>query len=243
MKTLIYAAGILALAASASAQIPSSAISSGDLNGADRWTWTHDRGTPGTSIGRSTYAISSPSLDGLAREFSVSYYHRGGERYHLSFGNDTTSTYFVYDTYVYIEDPSQIGNLELDLNQVLDTGRTVFLATQCAGTSGTWEYTYVVGRRTHWHTSNLACDPSTWTAQTWHHVQIAMHRVGEVVTHDWIGFDGNIQYFQGATGFATKSLGWQRGDLVLNVQPDGASRQNGTIQLYLDQLQVFRWIQ
>lgn len=223
-------------------QIPSNAIVTAPLNTLSGWTWTHDKGTPGTSVGSSTYPISSPSLTGNARKFSVSYWDHGGERYHFSFGHDANATHFVYDTYVYIEDPSQVGNLEMDLNQVLDNGMTVFYATQCSGYTNSWEYTYVSNGSTHWHTSNIACNPRNWAAQKWHHVQIAVHRNSSgVVTHDWISFDGVTQYFNNATGYAGKYIGWAQGDLVLNVQPDGASTGNGQINLYLDKLHVDRW--
>lgn len=242
MKFLIRTCSMILFAASAFGQIPSNAVSSGPLNGSSTWSWTHDTGTPGTSTGSSNYAVSSPSLDSLAREFYVSYYDHGGERYHVGVATDTVATHFVYDTYVYIDDPTQLGNLELDLNQVKSDGGTVFLATQCSGYSKTWEYTYVSSNSTHWHTSNLACNPKTWTAKTWHHVQIAMHRDSAgVVTHDWISFDGKQQYFSNATGYAVKYLGWAKGHITLNVQPDGASVYNGSIRLYLDKLQVFRW--
>ncbi len=242
MKVFNYAVSMLFFAVSAFGQIPSNAVSSGPLNGVSGWTWTHDTGTPGTSTGSSSYPVTNPSLDSRSREFYVSYYDHGGERYHLGVAYDTVATHFVYDTYVYVEDPSQLANLELDLNQVMADGRTVFLATQCSGYSKTWEYTYVTSNQTHWHTSNIACSPKTWTAKTWHHVQIAVHRDSSgVVTHDWIGFDGNIQHFNNATGYATKSLGWAKGHVTLNVQPDGASVYNGSIKLYLDKLQVFRW--
>lgn len=242
MKTFVCAVwAVVFFAATAFGQIPSYAVSSGALDSSSRWTWTHDSGTPGTSTGSSAYPVSSPSLTGAAREFHVSYYDHGGERYHLSFGNNASATHFVYDTYVYIEDPSQVANLEMDLNQVLSTGRTVFLATQCSSYSRSWEYTYVSNGSSHWHTSNLPCNPKTWTAKTWHHVQIGLHRSGEVVTHDWIRLDGKISYFNNATGAAAKSLHWQVGDLVLNVQPDGASSNNGSIKLYMDRLQVLHW--
>ena len=241
MKKIVYAFWITLIAATAFGQIPSNAVSTGDLNSFSRWTWTHDAGTPGTSTGSSTYPVSSPSMSGSAREFYVTYYDHGGERYHLSIGQNT-ALHFVYDTYVYIDDTSQLGNLEMDLNQVLPNGATIFLATQCSGYSKTWEYTYVSSNKTHWHTSNLACNPKSWSSKTWHHVQIAEHLDSSgVVTHDWIGFDGNIQYFQNAVGYAGKYLNWQKGDLVLNLQPDGASSSNGAVKVYLDKLTVYKW--
>jgi hypothetical protein len=225
VKILNCAAWMLAaFAAPVFAQIPSNAISSGQLTGASGWTWTHDTGTPGTSVGSSTYPVSSPSLTGHAREFYVSYWDHGGERYHLSFGHNTTITHMVYDTYVYVEDVS------------------VFLATQCSGYSGTWEYTYVSSGKSHWHTSNVPCNLKYWKPKTWHHIQIAVHRDNSGnVTHDWVNVDGNTQYFKNTTSFAGKYLRWATGDLVLNLQLDGASSNNGQIKVFLDKLQVYRW--
>jgi hypothetical protein len=243
VKILKYAVWMLvAFAAPAFGQIPSNAISSGALAGASGWTWTHDTGTPGTSVGSSSYPISNPSLTGRAREFSVSYWDHGGERYHLSFGHDLTATHMVYDSYVYVEDVTQLANLEMDLYQVLGNGMTVFFATQCSGYSGTWEYTYVSAGKSHWHTSNVPCNLKSWKPKTWHHVEYAVHRDNSGnVTHDWVNVDGNMQYFKYATAFAGKYLGWATGDLVLNLQLDGASADNGRITVFADKLQVYRW--
>ena len=37
----------------------------------------------------------------------MTYSKRGGERWHISFANDSSSTQFVFDTYVYVVNPSQ----------------------------------------------------------------------------------------------------------------------------------------
>jgi hypothetical protein len=222
--------------------IPSNATSSGDLAGASRWQWNHDRGTPGTSIGYSTYPLGNPSLDGQSREFSVSYWHYGGEIYHLTFGNDRYATHFVYDTWIYLVNPDQVQNLELDLNQVMSNGKTVIFGTQCSSISGTWDYAYQTGNRPHWHRSNLPCNPRSWAANKWHHVQIAMHRSSTgVVTHDWVSLDGSTHNFQNATASAALSLGWPAGDLILNMQVDGEYSGRGSIKGYLDKLNVSRY--
>lgn len=79
----------------------------------------------------------------------MTYSARGGERWHISFVKDANATPFVYDTYVSIVDPSQIGNIEMDMNQVMSDGRTVIFGTQCSNCSKTWEHTIVSGS-THW---------------------------------------------------------------------------------------------
>jgi hypothetical protein len=216
-------------------------VSSGDLDGADNWEWNHDPGTPGSSSGSSLYPVTSPALDNAARGFFVTYSDHGGEIYHLSFAKDTTVSNFVYDTYIYLVDPSQIENIEMDMNQVMSDGRTVILATQCAGGSGTWEFTTISNDGTHWHPSNIPCNPKNWTANTWHHVQIATHRDDSGnVTYDWVNLDGTATNFSNATGPSAENLGWEIGDLLLNFQLDGAG-SGGSITAYLDELTIHRW--
>ncbi len=186
--------------------------------------------------------MSNPSVTGTARQFAISYWKHGGEIYHLNFGTDAAATHFVYDTYLYIENPSQVKNLEMDLNQVLSNGKTVILATQCSGYSGTWEYSYVTSGHPHWHTSNLSCNPASWKANTWHHVQIAVHRDSYgVVTHDWVAFDGYKRYFSNAVGQSGLYLGWAKGSLVLNLQFDGSSYNSGYIKAFVDNMHVDRY--
>ena len=219
--------------------IPSDAISSGDLNGASKWEWNHDPGTPGASTGSSLYPISNLSMDNAAREFYVTYSDNAGELYHLEFATDTTAAYFVYDTYIYLADPSQIQNIEMDMNQVMSDGQTVILGAQCAAASGTWEYTTVSGGA-HWNRSNLSCNPQAWTANTWHHVQIASHRDSTgIATYDWVNLDGSLSSFRDASGPSALTLGWPSGHLLLNFQLDGAG--SGSIAADIDKLTIYRW--
>jgi hypothetical protein len=229
------------LTATASNSLTVFPVSAGDLDGADNWEWNHDPGTPGSSSGSTLYPVTSPSLDNAARGFFVTYSDHGGEIYHLSFAKDTTVSNFVYDTYIYLDDPSQIENIEMDMNQVMSDGRTVILATQCAGGSGTFEYTTISNGGTHWHPSNIPCNPKNWTAKTWHHVQIATHRDDSGnVTYDWVNLDGTATNFKNATGPSAENLGWAMGDLLLNFQLDGAGT-SGSITAYLDELTIHRW--
>jgi hypothetical protein len=238
LMLLVFAAPAFA----GSAAIPSSAISSGDLAGAGRWEWNHDKGTPGTSTGYSSYPVSNPSVDGKAREFSVSYWHYGGEIYHLTYGNDRYATHFVYDTYILLANPDQVQNLELDVNQVMSNGKTVIFGTQCSSISKRWDYAYQTYNKPHWRASNLPCNPRAWAANKWHHVQIGMHRSSTgVVTHDWVTLDGSTQYFENATASAALSLGWGEGTLILNMQVDGEYSGSGSIKGYLDKVTMYRW--
>jgi hypothetical protein len=215
-------------------------VTAGDLDGADNWEWNHDPGTPGSSTGSTLYPVTNPSLDNAARGFFVNYSDHGGEIYHLSFGKDTSVSNFVYDTYIYLTNPSQIENVEMDMNHVMADGRTVILGTQCAAGSGTFEYT-LVSNSTHWHASNIPCNPKKWSANTWHHVQIASHHDSSGnVTYDWVNIDGTSTNFENATGPSAESLGWAMGDLLLNFQLDGAGA-DGSMTAYIDEMTIHRW--
>ncbi len=220
--------------------IPKDAQSSGDLTGSSHWTWSHDSATPGNSTASSHYPESSPSIDGKSREFAFSYSNKGGERFSLTFDHNTQVTHFLYDTYVWIENPSEMANLELDMNQVVSDGKTVIYAFQCSGNSGQWEYSTVEGNHPHWHTTGLACSPRKWTAQKWHHIQIAYHRNNSGdVTYDWVGLDG-VNKKVNKTGYSALSLHWSPGDLNLNFQIDGDSSR-GSVKIYADKLTIFYW--
>jgi hypothetical protein len=222
-------------------RIPSNAISSGVLDGSKNWEWQHDPGTPGSSQGSSVYPATGLSSDNAAREYYMTYSGRSGELFHLSFGKDLNATHFVYDAYVYVNDPSQLANLEMDMNDVMPDGRTVILGTQCSSYSKSWEYTYY-SAGFHWHPSNIPCNPETWSAKTWHHIQIASQRDSNgVATYDWVNVDGVYSDFQNATVNSAESLGWALGDLLINFQIDGSSAGSGSNTLYTDKLQVWRW--
>jgi hypothetical protein len=220
--------------------IPSNAIGSSNLDG-KHWISEHDAGTPGSSHGSTVYPATTPSYDD-ARKFYMTYSKHGGQRWHLSFARDASKTHFVYDTYVYITDPSQVANLELDMNQVMSNGKTVIFGTQCSTYSKSWEYTLYTDGHSHWKSSNIGCNPKTWKAKTWHHIQIASHRDSKgVVTYDWVNLDGAHHVFSNAKGNSARSMGWEKGTLLINFQIDGASTGSGSVTAYIHRLMVFRW--
>lgn len=228
-----------AASSSVSASIPSYAVASLDLDTSGGWPGEHDTGTPGSSQGSTLYPATTPLYDD-AREFYMTYSGRGGERWHDSFGNDASSTHFVMDTYVYVTNPSQLANLELDLNQVISDGQTVIVGTQCSTYSGTWEYTYY-SSGFHWRASNVPCNPRSWAANTWHHIQLGFHRSDGTVTHDWVIFDGQQSNFSGATAATAQSLGWAKGTLLMNIQMDGYNPSSGSITAYFHKTTYYRW--
>lgn len=223
-------------------RIPDNAIGASELESSPDWQWEHDSDTKGWSTGHSNFPIYPDGHGGLpGRQFVTSYGNNGGQRYHLSFGRDAAATHFVYEANVYLVNPAQIANVEMDMNQVMADGRTVIFGTQCSAHSKSWEYTYVNKTGTHWRASNIHCNPHDWGTKKWHKVQIAFHRDDDGnVTYDSIGFDGVYTNFQGATVLSAESLHWSRGELLLNFQIDGAQK-NGIMDAYLNNLAVYRW--
>jgi hypothetical protein len=221
------------------------ATSSGNLDGARDWKAVHDSATSGKSTGSGVYPVTIRPYDD-ARQFNMTYSNRGGERFSLSFGTSTSVTHFIYYTYIYFVDPSQVQNIELDINQVISNGQTVIFGTQCSSNSGTWEYTTAVtddgDQKPHWNVSNVPCSPKTWTANSWHQVQIASSRDSSGnVTYDWVTLDGATSTFVNATGPSALSLGWAVGDLSLNFQLDGANEVSGSITAYVEDLTIYGW--
>jgi hypothetical protein len=219
--------------------IPSYAKGSGILDG-KYWAFEKDAGTPGTGRGSTVYPASTPSYDN-ARKFYMTYTRHGGVRWHNSFAKDAAVTHFIYDTYVYLVNPTQVANLELDVNHVMANGKTVILATQCSSYSRTWEYS-IRNSSSHWMKTSIACNPKTWRAKSWHHIQIASHHnTSGTVTYDWVNVDGKHSAFSHATGAGAGYLGWQKGTILINFQMDGASSSSGSATAYIHKMTIFRW--
>jgi hypothetical protein len=229
---------------SSSSSPPPNVTTVSNIQSLTGWSWKHDPGTPGSASGTSDIT-AAPSLSGNARFYSMSFTNSGGEIYHVSFGKDTAATHFTYSAALWIDDPSGIANIEMDMNQVLANGDTVIYGFQCDGYSGTWDYTLNLGTPTnpdgHWEHSNVACPkPETWAANTWHNIQVSYFRdeAGNV-TYESVIFDGQQSDFVGATGNSAFSLGWGS-TLLTNFQIDGHGA-TGSANVYVDSLTVSRW--
>ena len=223
--------------------IPSYAISQQEIQLLPNWRIKHDSGTSGTSTGSMTL-VSDPSLSGQAAKFHTTFTNAGGELYSVSYGNDTDSKNFLYDANVWISAGSTLSNLEMDNNQVMRNGDTVIYAFQCSGYSNTWEFSSNAGTPTQpqvkWIKSTSPCNPSKWTRDAWHHIQISTSRddMGNVTYHS-VWFDGVESPINQKVN-SDFSLGWALGVLVANFQVDGLGT-SGSSTLYLDHFTMYRW--
>ncbi len=225
--------------------VPSEAISVSNIQGLNNWRAAYDTatGSAGGSMG-AMELMNSPSRTGQARAFATSFSNFGGERYFVSFGDDTQATNFLYDGWVYIPGTAaQIANVEMDMNQTMPNGQTVIFGFQCDGWSRTWDYTANNGTPQRpvdtWIHSQAPCNVHTWATDTWHHVQVSYSRDDDGnVTYKSVWLD-DVQQSINATVPSAFALGW--GPVLLtNFQIDGAT-VSGSSVVYLDDLTIYRW--
>jgi len=232
----------VSITVTAAPNIPANAVSVSSLQTLGNWQAASDTGATGSATGAMSL-VASPAYGGEALEFITKFKNYGDERYSLVFGDDTTSSNFVWDGWVYLAKTTTIANLEMDLNQVLDNGQTVIYGFQCDGYSGTWDYTENAGTPQNpddeWVYSTATCNVSNWTTKKWHHIQIASSRddLGNV-TYESVWFDG-AQSVINQTVPSAFALGWSP-VLLTNVEVDG-SGNSGSSTVYLDDLTVYRW--
>jgi hypothetical protein len=226
--------------------VPADAVSVSAVQALDNWKGSYDTGTSGgTGSATGTMAVvGSPSMSGQAREFTTAYTDAGGERYSVDFASDTSSHNFFYDAWVYLpQAPTDIANLELDMNQVIADGQTVIFGFQCDGYHGTWDYSGNTGTPAapvvHWERSSATCNVQNWSIQVWHHVQVSYSRDDSGnVSYNSVWLD-DVEQQINATVPSAFALGWAP-VLVTNFQVDGRGA-NGSSTVYLDDLTVYRW--
>jgi hypothetical protein len=223
--------------------VPWNAISVSSIQTLGSWSAVNDSSTGGGSSGYMSMS-NSPALSGNARRFATYFSNNGDERYYATFGDDTSTSNFMYDGWVYIAGPSNgVANLEMDLNQVMPNGQTVIFGFQCDGYTSTWDYTVNKGTpqspSDQWAHSSAYCNPRGWSTNTWHHVQISYSRddAGNV-NYKAVWLDG-LEEPINATVPSAFALGW--GPVLLtNFQVDGLG-SSGSSNVYLDNLTIYRW--
>lgn len=222
---------------------PSYAITLKNLQAFGHWKSAHDSGTRGSSDGLTSLA-GSPSRTGVSRKFETHYSAKAGERFYMTFGDDTESENFLYDAWLYIAGSSStIAALEMDINQVMENGETVIFGFQCDGWWNTWEYTGNIGtpaqNKDRWIRTRYECNPRSWTTNTWHHIQISYSRDSTgVVTYKSVTFDGVTHIVNGKI-LSAFELGWGP-TLMTNFQVDGWHTA-GKCTIYMDELDIYRW--
>lgn len=232
-----------ASANSASVSVPSYATSVSDIQVLG-WNYQHDTGGSGSASGYSDL-VTSPSLYGTTRRTVTNFSNSGDERYSVTFSDNTSAENFVWDGWIYLtSSSSMLANLELDVNQMLPNGATMFAGVQCDGWTGQWAYTSNVGSvnspRMSWiKASGTSCNPQKWSQYTWHHIQFSLSRdnSGNVTYHS-VWLDG-VETPLNKTVFTAANDGW--GPAVnTQFQVDGYG-SSGHVTAYLDHLNISMW--
>jgi hypothetical protein len=224
--------------------VPSGAVKVSNIEMLSSWKGVNDSAVSGWSSGVMSL-VGSPAYSGQARKFVTQYSNYGAHRYSVSFNDNRTARNFFYDGWVYIAGPStNLGNLEMDLNQTMPNGQTVIFGVQCDGYSSTWDFTVNRGTASNpniaWAHANAHCNPREWSTNTWHHVQMSYSRNDSGwITYKSVWLDGH-QFPINVTAYSAFSLGWASA-VVTNFQVDGRGTGSGTNTVYLDDLTVSRW--
>lgn len=232
-----------ASANSSSLSIPSYASSVSDIQVLS-WNYQHDSGGSGSASGY-TDLVTSPSLYGTTRRTVTYFSNDGDERYATVFSDNTSVQNFVWDGWVYLTSSSnQLANLELDVNQTMPNGETMFAGVQCDGWTGQWAYTSNIGSvnspQMSWiKASGTSCNPQKWSQYTWHHVQFSLSRDSSgYVTYHAVWLDG-VETPLNATVPTAANDGWGPA-INTQFQIDGYG-SSGHVTAYLDDLKISMW--
>jgi hypothetical protein len=221
---------------------PSTAISVSGIQRLPNWSaWQRSDPVVG---GTSTGTMSLVNY-GFTRKFFTTYANSGAQLYFVAIGSDVVSKNFIYDAWVSFSTPSSgIGNLQMDMNQVMTNGQTVIYGFQCDGYTETWDYTTNGGTPEKpvdsWSHSAAYCNPRDWGTDTWHHVQVSYSRDDSGnVTYNAVALDGLVSQFDAAPVPSAFALGWSPA-LLTNFELDGLGTV-GSSTVYLNDLTVYRW--
>lgn len=228
----------------ASVAVPNDAHTVSNIQALSGWQKGHDSGGSGSSSGL-TSIVTSPSLYGNTRAFQTTFSNSGDERYSVDFADDVNAENFFYDAWVYLTNSGdQIGNLEMDVNQVMADGKTLLVGVQCDGYSGQWAYTVNTGSssdvKPQWVSkSGTSCNPRNWSRHTWHHVQFSFSRDDSgTITYQDVWFDGTKSSLN-ERAYGAADLGWGP-TINTQFQVDGYG-SSGVVTVYLDNLTISRW--
>ena len=183
---------------------------------------------------------SSPSMDGRSMKF-----YAGGSTPYTDYlfhkqlvsesqlSKNRATHHFIYDTYMYVQDPTVPQNIEWDINQFVD-GKSYIWGTQCAWRSThTWDIWDNINNR--WVNTGIYC--ALPKAYAWNHVVLEMERTSDNKLH-YISVSLNGAKHILNKYYSPKSTSWS--GITVNYQLDG----NNTMQHYstwLDKFNLTIW--
>jgi hypothetical protein len=209
------------------------------------WQMQPDCGTVGTKSGYSTTYPSTGEVYGqnaASRQFSFTYSQTGGGvRWFNQLtdnSNANAATHYLYDLYVYIASPSDVGEIELDINQASPANSYYLAAVQCNISTGVWDATNT-SESNEWVPTGSPC--TNVTTGAWHHMQVLSHRSGSTVYYDQASLDGDVVSLDcSECTNSEKSEGWAE-SIGPNFQLDGGGSDGSSVTAYVSNMNIWYW--
>ncbi len=205
--------------------------------------------SPCSGLGWSTdYGITSPSESGNATQFNtwgttawgvVLWYNPVIGQFSTQGLPDTGHTLlptlhnFIYDTDVYVTNPSVTQALEFDVSMYMNS-IGMFWGTQCNHLGdGDWDYLNNVTQK--WVSSGVACN----LVKGWNHLTLQVQREsGDSLLYQSITFNGSTATINATSSPFTVPSSWY--GITVNYQMDGNSKQASNTT-YVDNLSLTYW--
>jgi len=191
-------------------------------------------GTGAIATHSTSSGISSPSMDGNSRKFSVG----GSNKYANALwwkqlGGNSSAGHFVYDLYYYIKTPSAPQALEFDVNQSR-SGKKFIFGTECDfNGSHTWKvydpYNHV------WRSTSIACNRPT--AYKWNHIVLEFNRTSTGKTgFITVTINGYKHYFNRA--YSPRSSSVSEINVAFQMDLNGSATD---YSVWLDKVKLTYW--
>jgi Bacterial Ig domain len=206
-----------------------------DWDGWEHCTEASCAGGGGTSITWTAANQTSPSLSGAS---SRQFYLGGSGSYSNALwwkfvGGSSTAKNFLYDVWVYVQQPTLPQALEFDVNQSFSQVRWVF-GTEC-NFKGSGKWDVWDGGAGRWVPTSVDCPP--FPANTWVHVQWEVYRTGPYVHYTSVTING-VKHPVGIE--LGRQPYWTGSDIDVAVQLDGDSQQD-PYSIWVDKVSLTAW--
>lgn len=189
-------------------------------------------GANGPSAATSTTNVSTPSLDGKSRQFTIASSHSFADAiWWKSMAGNDSKTHFTYDFYFYIKNPAAAEALEFDVNQSAGKRRYIY-GTQCGvNYDHQWDVWDTAGNT--WRKTGIPCSP---TAFSWNHVTWEFERSGGFIHFISVTMNGKKSY----VNRSYNSKPWGASEISVAVQLDQTASHT-TYSEWVDKINVTMW--
>jgi hypothetical protein len=189
-------------------------------------------GAKGAAATRTTAIVSTPSLDGKSKMFSIASSHPYADAiWWKSLPGNDAKTHFTYDFYFYIKNPAASEALEFDVNQSAAKRRYVY-GTQC-GVNYDHQWDVWDTAAGTWRKTGIPCSPK---AYSWNHVTWQFERSGGRIHFISVTMNGKTSY----VNRWYNSKAWGASEISVAVQLDQTGSHT-TYQTWVDKINLTMW--